>query len=269
MIAFDRLPPDYPDRAPEATNAFMHACRRRGVHLTYGYGGYNVRIIPPLVLSKQQVDFAVNVMEEALHEVLRSPGEWKNAAPKNPYTSRAYGQNPWKQLLSRCWQTSPEKWVEKKAAAAEPAFEVGLMDFRTQGRSVLLVSPKVPPYGGIAIQAGHMERLMNAEGIRAGFLASNIPFPPALAWMEKVRGLRPFFRSALMCTHLWRMAPEYDVVHVMACSWLYFFVVVIPALLISRWRSDHVVLNYRGGEADKFFARTAWLLKPFFERLTS
>jgi glycosyltransferase involved in cell wall biosynthesis len=136
--------------------------------------------------------------------------------------------------------------------------------FRTEGRSVLLVSPKVPPYGGIAIQAGLMERLMTEEGIRVGFLASNIAFPPALAWMERVRGFRPFFRSAVMCASLWRMLPNYDVVHIMACSWLYFFVVVIPALLLSRLRGGRVVLNYRGGEADTFFGRSAWVLKPFF-----
>lgn len=129
---------------------------------------------------------------------------------------------------------------------------------------MLLVSPKVPPYGGIAIQAGLMERVMTDEGIRVGFLASNIAFPPLLAWMEQVRGFRPFLRAAVMCTHLWRMLPKYDVVHVMACSWLYFFVVVIPALMLSRLRGGRVVLNYRGGEADKFLGRSAWVLKPFF-----
>jgi L-malate glycosyltransferase len=158
---------------------------------------------------------------------------------------------------------------EERKPAAGPDREVGKPmeatdEFVTKGRSVLLVSPKVPPYGGIAIQAGLMETNMNAEGIRAGFLASNIAFPPALAWMEKVRGFRPFFRSAVMCWHLSRMAPEYDVIHVMACSWLYFFVVVIPALIISRLRGGRVVLNYRGGEADKFFGRSAWVLRPFF-----
>jgi glycosyltransferase involved in cell wall biosynthesis len=134
----------------------------------------------------------------------------------------------------------------------------------TRGRSVLLVSPQVPPYGGIAIQAGLMEKLMKADGISVGFLASNIPFPPELAWMERIRGLRPFLRSAVMCRALWRIVPEYDVVHIMACSWLYFFVVVIPALILSRLRGGRVILNYRGGEADKFFARSSWVLRPFF-----
>jgi glycosyltransferase involved in cell wall biosynthesis len=105
---------------------------------------------------------------------------------------------------------------------------------------------------------------MNQEGIRAGFLASNYRFPPRFAWMERIRGIRPFLRSAFMCRELWRISPGYEVVHIMACSWLYFFLVVIPALMISRIRGARVVLNYRGGEADDFFARCAWVLKPFF-----
>jgi glycosyltransferase involved in cell wall biosynthesis len=136
--------------------------------------------------------------------------------------------------------------------------------FVTEGRGVLLVSPKVPPYGGIAIQADQMQRRMNQEGIHTGFLASNYRFPPRFAWMERIRGVRPFLRSTFMCRELWRISPEYEVVHIMACSWLYFFVVVIPALMISRIRGATVVLNYRGGEADDFFARCAWVLKPFF-----
>jgi 4-aminobutyrate aminotransferase-like enzyme len=113
MIAFDCLPPEYPGREAEAANAFMHECRHRGLHLTYGYGGYNIRIIPPLVLTREQVDFAVHTMDEALTAVLRSPGEWKNAMPQNAHTSRAYAKSSWKQLLTHCWQTSPEQWVEK------------------------------------------------------------------------------------------------------------------------------------------------------------
>jgi 2,2-dialkylglycine decarboxylase (pyruvate) len=113
MIGFDCLPPEYPGREAEAANAFMHECRHRGLHLTYGYGGYNIRIIPPLILTREQVDFAVQTIEDALAEVLRNPGNWKNATPKNPHTSRVYAQNSWKRLLSHCWRTSPEEWVEK------------------------------------------------------------------------------------------------------------------------------------------------------------
>src|SRR5207248_1940633 len=96
------------------------------------------------------------------------------------------------------------------------------------------------------------------------FLASNLPFPKSVAVFERLRGIRPFLRSAVFCVELWRKLRRADVVHVLACSWLYFFVVVCPAVLISRLRGKRVILNYRGGEADQFFSRFAFLLKPFF-----
>jgi glycosyltransferase involved in cell wall biosynthesis len=133
-----------------------------------------------------------------------------------------------------------------------------------RGQRVLLVAPKVPPYGGMAIQAGLMQKLLNQEGISAAFLASNLPFPPVLAFCERIRGARPFLRSMVFCRELWKMLRDADVVHILACSWLYFFVIVSPAVAISRLRGKRIVLNYRGGEADHFFRWYAPFAKVFF-----
>jgi glycosyltransferase involved in cell wall biosynthesis len=135
---------------------------------------------------------------------------------------------------------------------------------KARGREVLLIGPKVPPYGGMALQARLMQALMNQEGIPADFLASNLPFPKPLAVLERTRGIRPFLRSAVFCCTLWNKLRRVEVVHILACSWLYFFVVVCPAVLISRLRRKRVILNYRGGEADQFFSWYGPLLKPFF-----
>jgi L-malate glycosyltransferase len=132
------------------------------------------------------------------------------------------------------------------------------------GQGVLLIGPKVPPYGGMALQARLMQELMNHEGIPADFLASNLPFPKSLAVLERLRGVRPFLRSVVFCCELWRKLRRAEVVHILACSWLYFFVVVCPAVLISRLRRKRVILNYRGGEADHFFRWYGPLLRPLF-----
>ncbi len=131
-------------------------------------------------------------------------------------------------------------------------------------RRVLLIGPKVPPYGGMALQARLMQELMNGEGISAEFLASNLPFPERLHFLERLRGARPFLRSAVFCWELWKMLDHVEIVHILACSWLYFFVIVCPAVSISRLRRKRVILNYRGGQADQFFRYYRFLLKPFF-----
>jgi 2,2-dialkylglycine decarboxylase (pyruvate) len=110
MIGFDLLPGDT-ERTAELVNDFMFGCRSRGVHLTYGYGGVNFRIIPPLVITRAEIDFALKVMEEALTAALAGPvrGAW----PSNPYTKRLFEKHPWRRLVNYLWRSSPAKIAEK------------------------------------------------------------------------------------------------------------------------------------------------------------
>jgi glycosyltransferase involved in cell wall biosynthesis len=59
-----------------------------------------------------------------------------------------------------------------------------------------------------------------------------------------------------------------ETVHVLACSWMYFFFVVAPVVFIGRLRGKSVILNYHGGEADEFLRRYGLLAKPFFRMAT-
>ena len=130
---------------------------------------------------------------------------------------------------------------------------------------ILLISPQAPPYGGMALQARLLQQLMERDGVPVTFLASNLAFPRWLAFCEWLRGVRPFLRSTVFCCRLWRLLGRADVVHILACSWLYYFVVVCPAVVLSRLRGKRVILNYRGGEADSFLASYGVFAKPFFK----
>ena len=129
---------------------------------------------------------------------------------------------------------------------------------------VLLVAPQAPPYGGMALQAKLLERLMQRDGVIVTFVPSNPEFPGRLRFLERLRGMRPFLRSLRFSMQLWRGANRADVIHILACSWLYFLVVVYPAVLIGRLRGKRVILNYRGGEAREFFRSYGWVLRPAF-----
>jgi glycosyltransferase involved in cell wall biosynthesis len=110
-----------------------------------------------------------------------------------------------------------------------------------------------------------LEQLLLKDGFRVVFLPSNLPFPRWLRFLEALRGLRPFLRCALLSAKLWKEVPEADVVHVFTASWLYFFVVATPAFIVGRIRGKHTVLNYRGGEAGRFFRWFGWAAKPVFK----
>jgi 2,2-dialkylglycine decarboxylase (pyruvate) len=112
MIGFDVLLDD-PDAIPACVNSFMYGCRRRGVHLTYSYGSTIVRIIPPLVITRDEIRFALRVIEESIKEAVAKGGSGKEDWPNNPYTRRLLEQNAGRHLLDQWWNSSPKQWLEK------------------------------------------------------------------------------------------------------------------------------------------------------------
>ncbi|HXI41391.1 MAG TPA: aspartate aminotransferase family protein [Bryobacteraceae bacterium] len=112
MIGFDLAPTD-PDAGAEAANDFMYGCRRRGVHLTYGYGNVNFRIIPPLVITQTEIDMALKAIEASLEEIASQKVPRKQDRPMNPYTRRLLEQHPVRRVVNHWWRSSPEEWVKK------------------------------------------------------------------------------------------------------------------------------------------------------------
>lgn len=112
MIGFDLLVEDA-GQVPAAVNTFMYDCRRRGVHLTFGFGGTNFRIIPPLVITREEIDFAVQVIEESLQALARGAVALQDVMPENPYTRRLLQKRPWRRVVNGLWHSSPAQWVEK------------------------------------------------------------------------------------------------------------------------------------------------------------
>jgi glycosyltransferase involved in cell wall biosynthesis len=134
---------------------------------------------------------------------------------------------------------------------------------------VLLVAPVPPPYGGMALQARQLDQLLRHDGVDVDVLASNFSLPSPLRAVERVPGVRTCLRAVFIWFMLWPRIGRADVVHVMAASWLYFFVIVYPAVIVGRVRGKRVVLNYRGGEAREFFRRYGWIAAPVFRLAAS
>jgi glycosyltransferase involved in cell wall biosynthesis len=135
---------------------------------------------------------------------------------------------------------------------------------RRSRRSVLLIAPKAPPYGGMALQAELLAERMERDGVRVAFVASNPPIPAAMRLLGRIPVIRTLLRLLTFCLQTWLLMAETEVVHVFACSWVYFFVVVWPAVIFGRLWHKRVVMNYRGGEADSFLQRYGTLAKPAF-----
>jgi glycosyltransferase involved in cell wall biosynthesis len=131
--------------------------------------------------------------------------------------------------------------------------------------AVLLVAPQAPPYGGMALQGSLLARLLREDGHSVVYFPSNLQFPKWLSFVDRVPGLRTAVRHLLTWWKLWKQVRSVEVVHVLAASWLYFFAVVAPATIVGKCRGKRVILNYRGGDADRFFRHWGRAARPIMQ----
>ncbi len=119
---------------------------------------------------------------------------------------------------------------------------------------IALVGPLPPPFGGMANQTRQLAELLAGEGVSVVPVRVNAPYRPA--WAGRVPVMRAAVRLIPYLLTLWRAAGRCDVMHVMANSGWSWHLYAAPALAIGRCRGVPVVVNYRGGEAESFLARS-------------
>ena len=131
------------------------------------------------------------------------------------------------------------------------------------GLKIGLVGPLPPPAGGMANQTRQLAELLRREGALVTLVQVNSPYRPR--FVANVRGLRGMFRLAPYLARLWQVTGEVDVLHIMANSGWSWHLCAAPALRIARLRHVPAVVNYRGGEAGTFLARSGGSVKRSLE----
>ncbi|MCC7596239.1 glycosyltransferase [Janthinobacterium sp. FW305-129] len=126
------------------------------------------------------------------------------------------------------------------------------------GLRIALVGPLPPPAGGMANQTAQLAKLLRDDGAQVQLLAVNGPALPP--WLERIRYLRAALRLPVHLWRLWRAANTVDLFHIMANSGWSWHLQAAPALWIASLKGKPALLNYRGGEAAAFFARSPRLL---------
>jgi glycosyltransferase involved in cell wall biosynthesis len=126
--------------------------------------------------------------------------------------------------------------------------------------TIALVGPLPPPFGGMATQTQQLKRLLEAEGLRVVLVQVNRRYTPE--WISTIKHVRALFRLFSYVLALWRAAGNVNVLHVMANSgWSWHFFAA-PAIWVAWLRGKPVIINYHGGEADKFFQKSFRWIKP-------
>jgi glycosyltransferase involved in cell wall biosynthesis len=118
-----------------------------------------------------------------------------------------------------------------------------------------LVGPLPPPSGGMANQTRQLGQLLSGEGVDVRIVRTNEPYRPE--WVSRLRGVRAAFRLIPYLSRLKHIAREVEVMHVMANSGWAWHLLAVPAIRVASRRSVPVVVNYRGGLAREFLAKSA------------
>ena len=130
-------------------------------------------------------------------------------------------------------------------------------------KRVVIVGPKPPPLGGMAVQGRLLQQRLGAEGLSVRFLATN----PRLPRVLRFPGVRTIASLLVYLSRLLSSGRKGEVVHILAASGLFFHLRVAPAVLWNRFRGRRVILNYRGGLAATFFKAQWRLVAPILHRV--
>ena len=122
-----------------------------------------------------------------------------------------------------------------------------------------LVGPLPPPPGGMANQTLQLALLLRSENIAVEIVQANAPYRPS--WVRRLRGIRALVRLIPYLFGLWRAAGRVHLFHVMANSGWAWHLFAAPAVCIAKLRGVPIVVNYRGGGAEEFFARSFRYMK--------
>lgn len=131
-------------------------------------------------------------------------------------------------------------------------------------RQVCIAGPLPPPAGGMANQTEKLAELLRTEGIRVDLIQTNAPYQPT--WVAGLPVFRAFFRLVRYFLSLrQQLTPDVQILHIMANSGWSWHLFAVPAILVAHRRGIPIALNYRGGYADSFFAKSwstvSWALK--------
>jgi 4-aminobutyrate aminotransferase-like enzyme len=114
MIAFDLDPRLGTDSVvPNGLTLFVLACKDRGVHVTYTYYEQSIRILPAISISREEIDFAIEVFDTVLSQLAEGKIDYGDVEQKNKVIQSMLGKSKVARKLHRIWETSPSYWFAK------------------------------------------------------------------------------------------------------------------------------------------------------------
>ena len=92
-------------------------CERKGLHITFSYFEPVIRFIPPLIVSAQEIDSTVGIIDDVLSSLQKGSENFSRFAPQNrrsgPFIEQMNNGLSLMKLWRRIYETSPKQWIRK------------------------------------------------------------------------------------------------------------------------------------------------------------
>jgi len=134
-------------------------------------------------------------------------------------------------------------------------------------KSICIVSPAPPPFGGMAVQAEKLAELLEKEGFNVLRVATNPELPNGMHFFSKLPFVRTIVRQIVFLINLNTVLSQVSSVYFLTGFFNFFFWVTYPALLLMLVKRKKIILSSRGGGARLFFNKYGFLIKPVLKRL--
>ena len=128
---------------------------------------------------------------------------------------------------------------------------------------VCIAGPFPPPFAGMEVQADMLVKKLTEDGVSVYPVPTNPQNLGRFKFILKIRFVRSIIQSVILIIALFRAIRHVDVIHILANSYLSFFLRACPSILIGRLYNKKIIVNYRGGAAEEFFRKWGFLAKPF------
>ncbi len=132
---------------------------------------------------------------------------------------------------------------------------------------ICVIGPVPPPAGGMANLTADIVERLGAEGAQVDLVPVNAPYRPH--WMRHLRGVRALLRLPPYLWQLYRSIRSADVVHLLANSGWSWHLYAAPAIWLAHFLGTPLILNYHGGDAEKFFTRSWRWIQPSVARVSN
>lgn len=127
--------------------------------------------------------------------------------------------------------------------------------------AICIVSEFPPPPGGIGQQARLLSDLLKEEGYLIYEVPTNINLKGRISKLQHLKYLKTIIALSYFLRRLIYSIPKVEIVHILASSYLNFFLFTIPAILAGTCFKKKIIVHYRGGAADSFIKKWKGFVK--------